>query len=132
MEEIKALCGRVVAEALTMHQLSYKDGFNDGYGAGYEAARPKYSDGKKLVIPFEDENFGNVLALAVRQSLRETETAMQMIHFLMPMLQYFSYRTLWMFDRDVSGYIQNGSSETTDLWKKFVVHVRVQLNHKKP
>ena len=132
MEKIKELCGSLFTEVMSMHQRSYQSGFDDGYEAGFEKASPKYPDGKKLVIPLADENFGNVLALAVRQALMEPAAAMQMIHFVKPLLQYLSYQTLWTMDRDISHHILDCSTDEMKLWKKFVVHVRVQMNHKKP
>ena len=133
VEVIRELCGQLVSEAQLLAQLRYQSGYDDGYDAGYETARPKCAEGKKLVISFDDENFGNVLALAVRQALREPALARQMILFLKPLLQYLNYQTLWVIDRDISHYIQSeDSTNTAKLWEKFVVHVRVQMNHKKP
>lgn len=133
MDEIKRICNELVRETQQSLQDKYREGYNTGYSAGYVKGQKNYNNSKKLVIPAEEELFGTMVNLAVRQAAQHSDSYMQLIQFLMPILQFLNYRTLWVMEQDISTLgLEHGAEQARETWKKFLIHIRVQLSHKKP
>ena len=133
MDEIRRLCNELVRETQQVLRDRYQEGYNAGYEAGYVKGQKNYNNSKKLVIPAEEELFGTMVNLAVRQAAHRSDSYMQLIQFLMPILPFLSYRTLWVMEQDILALgFEQSTEKARETWKKFLIHVRVQMSHKKP
>jgi len=64
--------------------------------------------------------------------VQQPDSYLRIIQFLMPLLQYLSYRTLWVMEQDISSATtEHHTEKAKEAWRRFLTHVRVQMNHKK-
>lgn len=86
----------------------------------------------KPQINLGDDFFGAVLNCAVRYSIgRRTYMPSLVTDFIRPLLPYLSDKTLWCFERDIEGERNYGMEMDKELWLRFLVEVRAEIERRK-